>query len=113
MYIIYLLSMDSKLTLIIYIYQGETDTEQLGKIFNIFGTPTEADWPGCQNLPNFILFEPRDALNLTPLFAGDINRVTGESLFLDLLQKLLVLNPAKRWSAAQVVLVINICMCTC
>jgi cell division cycle 2-like protein len=32
--------------------QGKTETEQLSKIFNLLGMPTEKTWPGFRRLPN-------------------------------------------------------------
>ena len=76
---------------------GESDLGQLGKIFNtlgnsypinfyliygnnngpivndfndnvIKGTPTEQSWPGVSTLPNYVEFESRDPLDLSPIF---------------------------------------------
>jgi cyclin-dependent kinase 7 len=47
---------------------GESDVDQLAKIFNLVGTPSEAAWPGVTSLPSYMEFEPREALDLAPLF---------------------------------------------
>ena len=43
--------------------------QQLGKIFNVLGTPTRADWPDVELLPNYVEFEACEAMNLAPLVA--------------------------------------------
>jgi cyclin-dependent kinase 7 len=50
------------------LFPGETDIEQLGKIFNVLGTPTAENWPNSHLLPNFVEFEARAPLDLIPLF---------------------------------------------
>ena len=35
---------------------GETDLDQLAKIFQAMGTPTEESWPGHTNLPDYVQF---------------------------------------------------------
>ena len=79
---------------------GDSDSEQLGKIFNILGTPSELNWPECSHLPGFVDYEPREPLDLRPLFQGDAG-AKGTNPALDLLLKLLSLNPLKRLSAKQ------------
>ena len=36
---------------------GETDLDQLSKIFQAMGTPTEDNWPGHTKLPDFVVFK--------------------------------------------------------
>ena len=69
---------------------GETDLDQLGKIFLALGTPTEESWPGVTNLPDYIQFKHHPG---TPL--GDIFTAAGDDL-LDLLGKLVTLYPLNR-----------------
>ena len=38
-------------------FPGDSDMDQLGKIFAALGTPTEDQWPGMKSLPDFIEFE--------------------------------------------------------
>lgn len=120
---------------------GETELDLLGKIFNVFGTPTAETWPSCESLPQYRAFESRDPLDLRSLFpvtasspamvyyyGGDTksestvvgqsgngngsvsspkwsplvyNRYysTGVSMALDLLLRMLTLDPMKRISA--------------
>lgn len=115
---------------------GETELDLLGKIFNVFGTPTIESWPGVELLPQYHRFESRDPLDLRSLFPvtasspamtynwqtdSDANSATitsatnsskwaplsynryfstGVSVTLDLLLRMLTLDPTKRISAA-------------
>jgi hypothetical protein len=54
------------------------------------GTPCEASWPGCRDLPNFLSFEARVAKPLRQHFP----RASEDAL--DLLGALLQLDPSKR-----------------
>jgi serine/threonine protein kinase len=88
--------------------------DQLSKIFNVIGTPTDLNWPNANLLPNFIEFESREPMNLLPLFEGDVKIQSNQSVFnndksnipsssaLDLILKMLTLDPLKRISAKQV-----------
>jgi len=69
---------------------GETDLDQLSKIFLALGTPTEETWPGLTNLPDYIQFKANPGTAL-----GDIFTAAGDDL-LDLLGKLVTLYPLKR-----------------
>ncbi len=39
------------------LFRGDTDIDQLSKIFGIRGTPSNETWPNVQKLPNFIKFQ--------------------------------------------------------
>ena len=92
------------------LFQGETDIDQLSKIFNVVGTPNEENWPNAKTLPKFIRFEHRDPMDLRPLFsskivntnhANDSTSRNERGTPLDLLLKLLTLDPMKRLTAEQ------------
>jgi len=51
-------------------FVGGTDLEILGKIFQAFGTPTEAQWPGMRDLPNFVDFQKTVAPPLASMVKG-------------------------------------------
>jgi len=51
-------------------FVGGSDLEILGKIFQAFGTPTEAQWPGMKNLPNFVDFQKTVAPPLASMVKG-------------------------------------------
>jgi serine/threonine protein kinase len=76
---------------------GDSDVEQLGKIFNLLGTPTAENWPKAELLPNYIEFEPRlPRRDFKTLFS---DRRAAEY---DLLMSLLQLDPARRPTATEV-----------
>ena len=49
-------------------FPGDSDLDQLGKIFQGLGTPTEANWPGCTSLPQYVDFQPTPAPPLRNTF---------------------------------------------
>ncbi|XP_006114538.1 cyclin-dependent kinase 6 [Pelodiscus sinensis] len=74
------------------LFRGNSDVDQLGKIFDVIGLPEEEDWPSDVALP-------RHAFNSRPSqpienFVPDI-----DELGKDLLHKCLAFNPTKRISA--------------
>ncbi|KAL9039757.1 MAG: hypothetical protein Q9214_004746 [Letrouitia sp. 1 TL-2023] len=81
--------------------QGKNEVDQLSKIFELCGIPTEATWPGFKRLPN------ARALRLpqNPQTTGAVIRARFPFLTLagtQLLTDLLSLNPADRPSAGEV-----------
>lgn len=75
------------------IFPGVSETDQLARIFNVVGTPNEIDWPGVSSLPSFTEFEARSPISLDKILGGT------DAAALDLLSKMLTLNPNKRISA--------------
>jgi cyclin-dependent kinase len=78
------------------LFAGNNEEEQLQKIFQIRGTPTEEDWPGFKELPLFpqegqIQHKPKSLADKVPLCEAG----------LDLLDKMLQSNPNKRITAKQ------------
>lgn len=73
------------------LFPGESDLAQLAKIFNVLGTPTKDGWPTVHLLPNYVEFEPRGRMDLSLLFQ--------HAPALDLLLRMLELNPLKRITA--------------
>lgn len=102
------------------LFPGESDIDQLGKIFNIIGTPSEGNWPNVSLLTNYIEFESRTPMDLIPLFdstwKGEKDKIKSENNkgkkqgnmlhdyppALDLVLKMLILNPLKRITAKEV-----------
>ncbi|CAB4014761.1 cyclin-dependent kinase 7 [Paramuricea clavata] len=74
---------------------GESDLDQLSRIFQALGTPTEDSWPGMKTLPDYVEFKSFPG---TPL--KDIFTAAGDDL-LDLLARLLDCNPNGRVSSSQ------------
>jgi len=80
------------------LFPGDSEIDQLFRIFRILGTPTEHNWPGVSSLPDYKSVFPRweppqDTRQVLPveLLPG------GHSLLL----RLLTYNPDKRLSARQ------------
>ena len=89
------------------LFKGESEIEQLQKIFSLLGTPTPETWPGYFELPaaKKVKFPPKPANRLRELFPaisiGGMPTLSEKGF--DLLCKLLILDPAKRISAADAV----------
>jgi hypothetical protein len=68
------------------------------------GTPKQEDWPGVELLPNYIEFQKTEPISLLPLFRQPTaeQSTNGIPSPLDLLMKLLELNPSKRITAKKV-----------
>ena len=75
-----------------YLFKGENEIDQLNKIFSVVGNAVEDNWPGVSELPNYIEFQCKNSGSLDTLFGDQF----GE--FIDLISKMLVLDPSKRIS---------------
>uniref|UniRef100_A0A0A9WBF2 Cyclin-dependent kinase 7 n=2 Tax=Lygus hesperus TaxID=30085 RepID=A0A0A9WBF2_LYGHE len=69
---------------------GESDLDQLTRIFHTLGTPTEQTWPGMTSLQDFIQFKSFPGTPLKHIFTA-----AGDDL-LDVISSLLMINPAQR-----------------
>ncbi|KAG8227782.1 hypothetical protein J437_LFUL006416 [Ladona fulva] len=69
---------------------GETDLDQLTRIFQTLGTPTEEMWQGVSQLPAYVQFKMFVGTPLKHIFSAASDDL------LDLLEKLLSMNPNKR-----------------
>jgi len=71
-------------------FPGNNDLDQLDKIFQALGTPTDKSWPDVKALPNFVDFKSYPGFPLTNTFTASRNDE------LELLAALLSLDPRKR-----------------
>uniref|UniRef100_A0A8C4I9V8 Cyclin-dependent kinase 7 n=1 Tax=Dicentrarchus labrax TaxID=13489 RepID=A0A8C4I9V8_DICLA len=74
---------------------GDSDLDQLTKIFEALGTPTEETWPGVSSLPDYVSFKIFPGTPLEHIFSA-----AGDDL-LELLQGLFTFNPSTRNTATQ------------
>ncbi|KAM1018607.1 hypothetical protein ACFX13_040830 [Malus domestica] len=76
------------------LFPGDSEIDELFKIFRITGTPTEDTWPGVNSLPDFRSSFPKwgakDLASVVPNL---------DSAGVDLLSKMLCLDPSKRITA--------------
>lgn len=78
------------------LFRANTEEHQLVEIMKVMGTPTEAVWPGVTQLRGFSgSFATYHRVDFHTLFPE------AESLCIDLLEKMLVLDPTARISAKQ------------
>jgi serine/threonine protein kinase len=78
------------------LFAGTCEIDQLSRIFELCGTPCENNWPEAAQLPGFFEFTHTPPKSFSKVFMG-IPKVA-----LDLLEKLLTLDPYKRLSASMV-----------
>ena len=76
------------------LFAGDSEIDQIFKIFQMYGTPNESTWPGISKLPEFKLTFPQFRYKGLKEFNTNI-----DELGLDLLEKMLQLDPAKRITA--------------
>uniref|UniRef100_A0A3Q3XDM3 Cyclin-dependent kinase 7 n=1 Tax=Mola mola TaxID=94237 RepID=A0A3Q3XDM3_MOLML len=74
---------------------GESDLDQLTKIFEALGTPTDETWPGMSSLPDYVSFKIFPGTPLEHIFSA-----AGDDL-LELLRGLFTFNPLLRTTATQ------------
>lgn len=80
--------------------QGKNEVDELSKIFELCGVPTDASWPGFKRLPNArSLRLPRNAQTTGSVIRSKFPFLTKAGT--DLLSALLSLNPATRPSAKE------------
>ncbi|KAF2097736.1 Pkinase-domain-containing protein [Rhizodiscina lignyota] len=81
------------------LFPGDSEIDEIFKIFRVLGTPTEMDWPGVTSFPDFKSSFPKwQRQDLADLVTGLDNDG------LDLLEGMLVYDPAGRISAKQALL---------
>lgn len=75
---------------------GDSDLDQLTRIFQVFGNPTEDNWPGCKSLSDYVEFKPFVPVPLKHIFTAAVDDL------LDVITGLLVLYPMKRKSCTEI-----------
>ena len=94
------------------LFPGKTEMELIQRIFTLCGTPTVEDWPEHTDkklYPYFSTVAPKERIkqNLRPQLSRLISTRSNElteaqkSLSIDLICKLLEMNPSKRFTADQ------------
>ena len=73
--------------------QGDSDLGQLSKIFEVCGSPTDENWPGAKDLPDYVAFKFLPGVPFKEIFLAASDDVLG------LLEWCFKLDPAKRWLA--------------
>ena len=81
------------------IFQGECEIGQLFQMFKVFGTPTESTLPGIVNFPDFNSEFPLWEGSGLESFLASFNIF--DDLAIDLLCKILVIDPIKRITAKE------------
>jgi len=74
---------------------GESDLNQLQRIFETLGTPTEEDWPGLTSLPDYVAFKPCPGIPLSDIF------IAADDHTINMLNEMLRFDPAKRVNCTQ------------
>jgi serine/threonine protein kinase len=77
------------------IFAGDSEIDQLFRIFQVLGTPNEETWPGVSSMPGYSSSFP----SWKPKSLGEVLR-GGDPSMIDLISKMLVYDPRKRISAS-------------
>jgi len=78
------------------LFHGDSEIDQLFRIFRILTTPTEETWPGVSQLPDFKASFPCWNTDSVDSSVGDM-----DELGIDLLRKTLIYDPTRRISAKE------------
>ena len=78
------------------LFMGDSEIDQIFKIFTLHGTPTNSSWPGVTGLPDFKASFPKFKGTDPKKYFQNFDEVG-----LDLLMQMIALDPAKRISAKQ------------
>ena len=78
------------------LFAGDSEIDQIFKIFRKLGTPKDANWPGVSQLPDFKPTFPRWQMNPLSKYVSNL-----DANGLDLLQKMLHYDPSLRISAEE------------
>ncbi|ORM39437.1 Cyclin-dependent kinase D-1 [Babesia sp. Xinjiang] len=78
------------------LFTGTNEIDQMGRIYKVFGTPSHTNWPNAKNLKLYTPFTVEQPKQLSSIIKG---RSAEE---MDLLQRMLTLDPNERISAKEV-----------
>ncbi|KAI1810475.1 kinase-like domain-containing protein [Poronia punctata] len=78
------------------LFPGDSEIDQIFKTFRLLGTPTEKDWPGVTSYPDFKASFPKWIRDMNQPLCSNL-----DDAGLDLLEQMLVYDPAGRISAKQ------------
>lgn len=82
------------------LFCGDSEIDQLYKIFRIFGTPDNTTWPGITQLPDFKSSFPRwEKQTISP----KVLKIYDDKNAIDLFQKMMRYDPSERISAREAV----------
>lgn len=84
------------------LFPGDSEIDEIFKIFRILGTPTEKEWPGVTSFPDFKPSFPKWERKEDEIVSADGYKVLGDH-GMDMLESCLVYEPAGRISAKQAV----------
>lgn len=76
------------------IFMGDSEIDQLYKIYSVLGVPTDNDWNGVESLPNYT----RGTANIKPV---GLKSIITADLEVQMLSKMLVYDPLKRITALE------------
>jgi serine/threonine protein kinase len=79
------------------LFPGDSEIDQIFKIFKLLGTPNGTRWPAAMSLPNFKASFPKFQ---PAVWSSAIPALAKEEQFSDLVQKMLKFDPAERITAA-------------
>ncbi|KAL5004178.1 hypothetical protein ScPMuIL_017634 [Solemya velum] len=74
---------------------GDSDIDQLSRIFQALGTPRDEDWPGIKALPDFVQFKHFPGTPLREIF------IAASDDLLEVLSKFLAMDPLKRCTSTE------------